>query len=103
MSPLQCQGELSAPGYAEEEDGPHRLRLPHVAEELANVVQQPAKTGRIAALFLVHPGPTAVEKTDVVPGLAQPAARMLIPAAVTPDPVNGHHAGANGLRVRRRE
>ena len=51
------------------------------------LVQEPAKARGVAAAHLVQPRAPTIQKEDLIPKLAQPAAGMLVPAAVTLDAV----------------
>jgi hypothetical protein len=74
MALLQADGELAAPGNADQEGAEHRLSGVKRGKVLADVVKQTAKSWSVTARFLIAPGAAPVEKRDGETGVGENAA-----------------------------
>src|SRR5262249_41664165 len=87
---LQRRRQLAAPGDGRQEDGWSRAKPTacapwgsHPPQEIRDVVEQAAEAGGVAAVLLVEACAAAVQERDGEAGLAELAAGMFVPAAVT--------------------
>jgi hypothetical protein len=83
MPTLQRGDGFAAPRDAGKEDRQERFSLPQRTQKLRNVIEQSAKTRRIAPCLAVLPRTAPIKKRYGKPRFAQSLARIFIPTGMT--------------------
>src|SRR5437899_227151 len=93
MTLLQRHRQFAAPRNADQNRAACGLRSAKRVHVLGHIVEETAKTGRIAATFLILSGAAPFEEGNAEAGLREDTTRMVVPAGMTLNAVQTYQLG----------